>query len=157
LCRYGEFIATAIEGRLKDHDFEKCFFSASISDSGANCVVAKGYLTPDDAEPCFNHNLKHVIDDVFGSETGGGSFHLGINDLKAMSLLIAHIRGASVVRTAFAACARDLEEPDLEFIQANLTRWEGRVSALQRFLLLKNQLQALRKTVLVPFLGQVQV
>jgi hypothetical protein len=86
-----------------------------------------------------------VIDDVFGSETKTGSFYDGVWDLKSMSLIISHIRGSPTVRQAFDVTARELDESDLEFVAANLTRWEGRVAALDRFLLLKNQLQRLHQ------------
>jgi hypothetical protein len=131
---YGDFMASSILSRIDEHHFQDCFFAASFSDSGSNCVLAKGILTPDDAEPCFNHMMKNVIDSVMGSESSEGTFVSGCQDLKTVSLIIAHIRSASNVRQAFVSAARDLEEDELEFVQANLTRWEGRVSALNRFL-----------------------
>ena len=154
---YGDFMASSILSRIDEHHFQDCFFAASFSDSGSNCVLAKGILTPDDAEPCFNHMMKNVIDSVMGSESSEGTFVSGCQDLKTVSLIIAHIRSASNVRQAFVSAARDLEEDELEFVQANLTRWEGRVSALNRFLLLRNQLVLLRDTALAPFIRQAEV
>jgi hypothetical protein len=55
ILSYGEFIAVAIKSRLHEHGFDDVLFAASFSDSGSNCVLAKGLLTPNDAEPCFNH------------------------------------------------------------------------------------------------------
>jgi hypothetical protein len=66
---YGEFIALAIDARINAHKFSSCIFMASFSDSGSNCVLAKGKLTPGDEEPCFHHNLKHMLDDVIGAES----------------------------------------------------------------------------------------
>lgn len=61
---FGEFIYLAIDARLEAHHFSDCVHIASFSDSGSNVVLAKGLLTPGDAEPCFNHDLKHVVEDV---------------------------------------------------------------------------------------------
>jgi hypothetical protein len=63
---FGEFIALAIESRVTQHCFGECVFMASFSDSGSNCVMAKGLLTPGDEEPCFHHKMKLMLDDVIG-------------------------------------------------------------------------------------------
>jgi hypothetical protein len=52
---YGEFIALSLQHRIAKHKFDDCVFMASFSDSGSNCELAKGMLTPGDEEPCFHH------------------------------------------------------------------------------------------------------
>jgi hypothetical protein len=132
---YGEFIATAIDSRISQHNLSECVFMASFSDSGSNCVLAKGILTPGDEEPCFHHNLKHMIDDVIGAEPGQKATNVAAAlDFTAVGLLIAIVRGSSVLRKELEGASQKENLPDLELIAANLTRWEGRYLALQRFL-----------------------
>lgn len=140
VCSYGEFIATAIQARMSNHCFDNLFHAASFSDSGSNCVVAKGLLTPNDAEPCFNHNLKNVVDDVLGAENVEPLDSAAAADFQAVALIIAFIRGSMVVRQSFASAIDEVGESQLEMISWNITRWEGRVLALRRFLLMKDVL-----------------
>ena len=107
----------------------------------SNCVLAKALLTPGDAEPCFNHNLKHVVDDVLVSSSNPALCPVAALDFLAMGLIIAFIRGSSIIRSQFTSACNDVEVDDLELIAANLTRWEGRFLALQRVLLLRKALQ----------------
>jgi len=139
---FGEFIAMAIEGRIEQHHFQECVFMASFSDSGSNCVVAKGLLTPGEEELCFHHTMKLMLDDVIGGTEGGDS---GTNaaaalDLLAVGLLVAVVRPNAQLRNEIALAAEKVGIESLEMIAANITRWEGRYSALKRFLELQNAL-----------------
>ena len=135
---FGEFIYLAISARFKQHRFDDLVHSASFSDSGSNVVLAKELLTPKDAEPCFNHNVKHSHDDVcVGSPSNPALCRVAALDFLSMALVIAAIRGTSVLRAAFTSALKTAELPDLELIAANLTRWEGRVNALKRILALR--------------------
>ena len=51
---------------------------------------------PQDGEPCFNHCLKHVIDDVTDSDKA--THKESALDFKAMGLAISVIRGSSILR-----------------------------------------------------------
>lgn len=129
---YGEFVATAIESRFHQHGFDNLVHAASFSDSGSNCVAAKSLLTPLDGEPCFNHNLKHAIDDVcIGSLSAAPTHRASALDFTSMHLIIAFIRSSPNLRSAFVAVQKKLSMPELELIMENLTRWEGRFKALK--------------------------
>jgi hypothetical protein len=98
---YGEFIYMSVNARIRSHGFGDMLHAASFSDSGSNVAAAKALLTPGDDEPCFNHNLKHVIDDVLGGSPGQQLTHLaGASDFAALAMLVAHVRGSPLLRAA---------------------------------------------------------
>jgi hypothetical protein len=139
---YGEFIALAIDARITAHKFTSCIFMASFSDSGSNCVLAKGILTPGDEEPCFHHSLKHMLDDVIGAESVNQPKNaVAALDFLAIGLTVAVVRGNTQLRNEVSEQAVKKGIPDLEMIAANLTRWEGRYKALERFIELIPALQ----------------
>jgi hypothetical protein len=142
-CRYGEFIAAAILARMQQHGFDRLLHAASFSDSGSNCVLAKGLLTPTDAESCFNHDLKNVIDQVLGAENVAATDKCAAADFDSVAVVISHVRGSSVLRHAYESSTSNSQESHLELIAWNLTRWEGRVIALERFLLMRQVLMAM--------------
>ncbi len=139
---FGEFIALAIESRVTQHCFGECVFMASFSDSGSNCVMAKGLLTPGDEEPCFHHKMKLMLDDVIGGAEGGdrGTNEVAALDLLAVGLLVAIVRPNAQLRSEIALASEKVGIESLEVIAANITRWEGRYSALKRFLELQGAL-----------------
>ena len=61
---FSEFLYHAIETRLQAHPFASMVHVASFTDSGSNVQAAKEMLVGGDAESCFNHDLKLVIDYV---------------------------------------------------------------------------------------------
>jgi hypothetical protein len=143
---YGEFIALAIEARIAAHKFDSCVFMASFSDSGSNCVLAKGKLTPGDEEPCFHHNLKHMLDDVIGAESVNRPKNpVAALDFLAIALTVAVVRGNTQLRNEVSQQAVKKGIPDLEMIAANLTRWEGRYKALERFIELVPAIQSIKE------------
>ena len=137
---FGEFIALAIETRIEHHRFNDCVFMASFSDSGSNCKMAKGMLTPGDEEPCFHHTMKLMLDDVIGGAEGGGTNAVAATDLLSVGLLVAIVRSNAQLRTEISRAAEKIGIESLELIAANITRWEGRYSALKRFLELQTAL-----------------
>ena len=138
---YGEFVAMAIQSRIQYHKFDKCVFMASFSDSGSNCVLAKGILTPGDEEPCFHHTLKLMLDDVIGGETADRAVNATVaKDLLVVGLLVAIVRATPNLRNEMSLAAEKSAIDDLELIAANITRWEGRFNALSRFLEMKEAL-----------------
>ena len=144
---FGEFIAGIIQSRQASHKFDECVFMASFSDSGSNCKMARGMLTPGDDEPCFHHTLKLMLDDVIGGAEGGGQASNGdvALDLLSVGLLVAVVRASSQLRSKISSAAGDAGIEKLELIAANITRWEGRYSALKRFVQLQGALVALHK------------
>lgn len=154
---FGEFIAMAIETRIEHHRFDDCAFMASFSDSGSNCKVAKGKLTPGDEEPCFHHTMKLMLDDVIGGADGGGS-NVGVSlDLQSVGLLVAIVRPNAQLRAEVLRVAEKVGIEKLELIAANITRWEGRYSALKRFLELREALMKVHeKHFFDPFVARAK-
>jgi hypothetical protein len=103
---YGEFSAAAIQARI-DGRFDDCVFMASFSDSGSNCRLAKGLLTPGDEEPCFNHTMKLMLDDVIGGAEGGGHATNAVAalDLLSVGLLVAIVRPNAQLRSEISHAA----------------------------------------------------
>ena len=155
---YGEFIAVAIQSRIAVR-FADCVFMASFSDSGSNCRLAKGLLTPGDEEPCFNHTMKLMLDDVIGGAEGG---HVAANavaalDLLSVGLLVAIVRPNTQLRSEVSSACGKVGIENLELIAANITRWEGRYSALKRFLELRAALCKVHaKGIFLPFMKQAE-
>jgi hypothetical protein len=104
--------------------------------------MAKGLLTPGDEEPCFHHTMKPMLDDVVGGAEGGerGTNAVAALDLLAVGLLVAIVRPNAQLRNEIAHAAEKVGIESLEVIAANITRWEGRYSALKRFLQLQDAL-----------------
>jgi hypothetical protein len=153
---YGEFIYMAVVARIKDHGLDTILHAASFSDSGSNVAAAKALLTPNDDEPCFNHNLKHVIDDVLGGSPQQEATHpAAAKDFAALALLVAHVRGSPVLRSELNTTCREEGVPVLELIAANLTRWEGRYRSLERILKLRGAVVAMRAKSTLASLLQV--
>lgn len=145
---FGEFIYLAIDARLEAHHFSDCVHIASFSDSGSNVVLAKGLLTPGDAEPCFNHDLKHVVEDVLvGSDSLSPCCPRAAKDFTALSLMIMFIRGSNPLTSLLSSKMR-LFQPGtrkLKLVQINLTRWEGRYTSLKRVIELREGLTSLHE------------
>jgi hypothetical protein len=151
---YGEFIALAIQARIDGHRFDECAFMASFSDSGSNCELAKGLLTPGEEEPCFHHKLKLMLDDVIGGAEGGHPVNAAAAlDLSALGLLVGIVRASLNLRKELAVAAGKVEIDSLELIAVNITGWEGRCSALKRFLELQAALVKVQsKGTFAPFI-----
>jgi hypothetical protein len=126
---FGEFIALAIEARINHHHFDSCVFMASFSDSGSNCKLAKGLLTPGDEEPCFHHMMKLMLDDVIGGADGGGTNAVAALDLLSVGLLVAIVRPNPQLRSEISRAAEKVGIESLELITANITRWEALLGA----------------------------
>jgi hypothetical protein len=149
---YGEFIA--IQARIDGHRFDECAFMASFSDSGSNCELAKGLLTPGEEEPCFHHKLQLMLDDVIGGAEGGHPVNAAaVLDLSALGLLVGIVRASLNLRKELAVAAGKVGIDSLELIAANITRREGRYSALKRFLELQAALVKVQsKGTFAPFI-----
>lgn len=154
---FGEFIALAIEARINYHHFDSCVFMASFSDSGSNCKLAKGLLTPGDEEPCFHHTMKLMLDDVIGGADGGGTNAVAALDLLSVGLLVAIVRPNPQLRSEISRAAEKVGIESLELIAANITRWEGRYTALKRFLELQPSLTKVHaKHFFNPFIAKAK-
>ncbi len=131
-----------LQHRIAKHKFDDCVFMASFSDSGSNCELAKGMLTPGDEEPCFHHKMKLMLDDVIGGAEGGSRpvNATAATDLLAVGLLVAIVRANTSLRKEMSVAAEKAGTDNLELIAANITRWEGRYRALKRFLQLQSAL-----------------
>jgi hypothetical protein len=139
-----EFLYLAQKGRIDSHNFDNCVHVASFSDSGANIAAASERLTPGDAEPCFNHSLKNVIDDVLvGSDSKLPSCDLAALDFRALDLIISYIRASQVVSLQFDAEVQHLYVKSMQLVKSNLTRWEGRYKALCRVLKVQKALDSM--------------
>lgn len=130
----GSLLALVVNERVRAHGFDTMLLGAVVSDSGANVRKAKTLLVPGDGEPCFNHLLKSMWGDVLERPTDP----VAAKDFNAMSSLISCIRMTPSLRNLM----RNLQEKEgddaLQFIAANITRWEGRYLSLERFLKLKD-------------------
>jgi hypothetical protein len=133
---FGESIATLIRGRLAKRNLNVLVVS-TVSDSGANCVLAKQLLTPGDDEPCFLHNLDHVVKGVLSN----GDLVLG-KDFSALVSAIGAIRGSAQLRDWLAERCVD-ETKELELILPSVTRWIDYYRALERAVSLSTALQRL--------------
>jgi hypothetical protein len=140
---FSEFIFHAIETRLSAHPFDALVHVASFTDSGANVQAAKEMLVPNDAESCFNHDLKLVIDDVLaGSDARSPAAPLAALDLNGLALCISFIRASSVLSQEFESTRVQSGCPAVQLLEANLTRWEGRYRMLKRAVQLERALTA---------------
>ncbi len=122
---FGEFIYLAVQARIKAHGFDDSLYAAAFSDSGSNVVLAKSYLTSDDAEPCFNHDLKHVIEDVLvGTDATPATCPRAAKDCAALALMITFVRASDALSSRLARKMKQTGSRKLKLIQFNATRWE---------------------------------
>ncbi len=135
---YGEAIASLIKARLVQHKLDDVLVASTVSDSGSNCVNVKELLTAGDDEPCFLHNLDHVVKDVLSN----AALSIG-RDFSALVSVIGAIRGSPQLRDAMAQRAGD--DTSLELILPSETRWLDYYRALERALVLRTALQAMRE------------
>jgi hypothetical protein len=143
---YGELIALTIESRIKDHGLDGVLLATTTSDNGSNCRLAKSILTPGDEEPCFNHCMHLMVNDVLdGSDTQPPLDAYAGKDFTALATAISFIRGSSVLRSALKGLCKEKQVPDLELIMENVTRWEGRHDAAARVIQLEGPLTVMRE------------
>jgi hypothetical protein len=83
----------------------------------------------------------HVGDVIGGAEGGSHPVNAtAATDLLAVGLLVAIVRVNTSLRKEMSVAAEKAGTDNLELIAANITRWEGRYSALKRFLQLQSAL-----------------
>jgi hypothetical protein len=138
---FAGFIVNAVDQRIKSHGLENCLLAAVVSDSGANVKSAKAKLASGDDEPCFNHLLKSVWTDVLeGSSKQKPLDVMAAADFEALSSIVHIMRMTPDLRKQLKWVQEDEGDDPLQLIASNATRWEGRFSALSRFLKLKDSL-----------------
>ncbi len=94
---YGAFIYVAVAALINARGLGNDLHAASFFDSGSNVAAAKTLLTPGDHEPCFNRNLKYVIDDVVGARHSRSS--------RTLLLPRASLHSRCLLRTCVARTA----------------------------------------------------
>lgn len=147
---FSEFLFYAIETRLLAHPFGSLVHTASFTDSGSNVQAAKEMLVEGDAEPCFNHDLKLVIDYVLtGTDAHPPTAPRAALDLNGLALCIAYIRSSSILCQQFEAIQHEEGDPHVQLVEANLTRWEGRYRLLERAVKLARSLSTFHQRSLL--------
>lgn len=156
---FGEFIYISVQSRIRTHRFNDCLHAASFSDSGSNVVLAKSYLTPGDAEPCFNHDLKHVIEDVLvGTDSAPALCSKAAKDCVALALLVSFIRASGELTSRLSRIMRDEGSTKQKLIPLNTTRWESRFSSMVRAVDMRSGLKRLQELkLLAPLLEKHNV
>jgi hypothetical protein len=142
---YGELMAVAILSRIHDHKLDDVLLVSSTSDGASNCKLTKSLLTPGDEEPCFNHCMHLMINDVIdGSDTKAPLDPTAAKDFAALAVAITFIRGSSTLRAELKAECKAQKCSRLELVMENVTRWEGRHDAVYRVLQLRLALMRMR-------------
>jgi hypothetical protein len=103
---YGELMAVAILSRIHDHKLDDVLLVSSTSDGASNCKLTKSLLTPGDEEPCFNHCMHLMINDVIDGRHKGAAGPYGCKDFAALAVAITFIRGSSTLRAELRRSAR---------------------------------------------------
>lgn len=101
----------------------------------------KNESTENDGTLCFNHDLKNCFDQVLGKIKGHiGTAKAASKDFIAMEAFVALVQSHEDLKSLIESLqiehygnVRD----SLNFIRGNLTRWEGRHKAVDRFITLK--------------------
>jgi hypothetical protein len=142
---YGELMAVTILSRLHDHKLDDVLLVSTTSDGASNCRLAKSILTPGDEEPCFNHCMHLMVNDVIdGSDTKAPLDPVAAKDFAALAVAITFIRGSSNLRAELKAACKAHKCRELELVMENVTRWEGRHDAVYRVLQLRPALVYMR-------------
>jgi len=150
----GNLISSVICERVRSH-VQSPKVMTVVTDSGSNMKRARQQVAEDlgcaSSSTCFAHALKGVMDAVFGVGEKQSTKHLECE--KAM-LDIAAIKAVAEVCRLKADVKKFFnDEEDLVLISENVTRWEGRYTALDRFILLQDCF-ALHNNVLAAFMKQ---
>jgi hypothetical protein len=143
----GTIISRVLQTRIASH--VTCNVTSIVPDSGSNMVKA-GEDMKVSTHLCFAHGLKGVIDVVCGDEPKATSYHLHCAET-ALDLETVKVIANLLQTTQWLQSELHGEEDDvLVLIVENLTRWEGKFRALERFLKLQTALvncQVLREYV----------
>lgn len=137
----GSVIATVIEERF-DARFpnQDVSIASFTSDRGANVLLARDTLAPDDSEDCIPHLLKAALDDVTkqAATVPNSTFYSSqaSTDEACLTSLVTLVRSSYKTRDALKAALPGAID-HLNAIQGNVTRWEGRYSMLKRSLKLR--------------------
>jgi len=125
------------KGRIQQHTRPENLHVSSSTDRGANIYLAsKDLVGVDNANPCFNHALHHIIQSTFGSKGTIGDAKQASMDLLFMWALVKVINAHGVLRSKFLLKSKDLNllEDDFEI------RWYSLFRAVERCSRLKEQI-----------------
>lgn len=138
----GNVVSALIRNRIREHWGNAKQIVAFVCDSGANMLKCGKFLAYP-VHKCFAHALKGVVDAVCGKEATKKTANL-YDEETAKDLNSVKVIAQFLDMTAWMAkevLGEKDEANSLTLILENVTRWEAKYLALQRFLRLKDKLK----------------